>query len=69
MIFDAEHFFDGYLRNPVYALATLEAALGAGADRIVLCDTNGGALPHDLTDAVMKAATHCPPGNTRDPYT
>ena len=49
VIFDAEHFFDGYLRNPAYALATLKAALAAGADRIVLCDTNGGTLPHDLT--------------------
>jgi len=61
VIFDAEHFFDGYLRNPDYALATLKAALGAGADRIVLCDTNGGALPHDLTEAVVKAATIVPP--------
>lgn len=61
VIFDAEHFFDGYLRNPVYALATLTAALGAGANRIVLCDTNGGALPHDLTEAVLKAATIVPP--------
>ncbi len=61
VIFDAEHFFDGYLRNPAYALATLKAALAAGADRIVLCDTNGGTLPHDLTGAVQKAATFIPP--------
>jgi 2-isopropylmalate synthase len=60
VIFDAEHFFDGYLRNPVYALATLKTAIGAGADRIVLCDTNGGALPHDLTEAVLKALTIVP---------
>ena len=52
VIFDAEHFFDGYRRNPAYALATLKAALDAGADRIVLCDTNGGTMPHDLTAAV-----------------
>ena len=61
VIFDAEHFFDGYLRNPAYALATLKAALAAGADRIVLCDTNGGTLPHDLTEAVLKVATVIPP--------
>jgi len=61
VIFDAEHFFDGYLRNPAYALATLKAALAARADRIVLCDTNGGTLPHDLTEAVLKAATIIPP--------
>ncbi|OHE24358.1 MAG: citramalate synthase [Syntrophus sp. GWC2_56_31] len=61
VIFDAEHFFDGYLHNPAYALATLKAALAAGADRIVLCDTNGGTLPHDLTEAVLKAAAFIPP--------
>ena len=61
VIFDAEHFFDGFRRNPVYALATLKAALAAGADRIVLCDTNGGTLPHDLTEAVQKAAALIPP--------
>ncbi|MBP2681932.1 MAG: 2-isopropylmalate synthase [Candidatus Krumholzibacteriota bacterium] len=61
VIFDAEHFFDGYRRNSSYALATLKAALAAGADRIVLCDTNGGTLPHDLTAAVMKVAAVVPP--------
>src|SRR2546428_779780 len=45
VIYDAEHFFDGYRANPQYALLTLLAAEEAGADRIVLCDTNGGALP------------------------
>jgi 2-isopropylmalate synthase len=61
VIFDAEHFFDGYLRNPAYALETLKAALEAGADRIVLCDTNGGAMPHNLTAAVIAAAAVIPP--------
>ncbi len=61
VIFDAEHFFDGYRRNPAYALSTLKAALSAGADRIVLCDTNGGTLPHDLTAAVLKVAAVVPP--------
>ena len=45
VIYDAEHFFDGYHGNPDYALATLRAAAEAGADVLVLCDTNGGALP------------------------
>ncbi|MGM0402167.1 MAG: citramalate synthase [Thermodesulfobacteriota bacterium] len=46
--YDAEHFFDGYLDNPEYAAKTVEAAARAGADAIVLCDTNGGSLPHDI---------------------
>ena len=45
VIYDAEHFFDGYRANPAYALATLEAAARGGANCVVLCDTNGGALP------------------------
>jgi 2-isopropylmalate synthase len=53
---DAEHFFDGYKHNPVYALKTLEAAAAAGADCLVLCDTNGGALPEEITRAVKAAA-------------
>ncbi len=48
VFFDAEHFFDGYKRNPAYALATLEVAAGAGAACLVLCDTNGGLLPHEV---------------------
>jgi 2-isopropylmalate synthase len=48
VIYDAEHFFDGYKDNPAYALRTLQAAQAAGADCIVLCDTNGGTLPRDL---------------------
>ena len=46
VIFDAEHFYDGYLNNKKYAMAAIEAAFEAGAERIVLCDTNGGTLPH-----------------------
>ena len=45
VVYDAEHFFDGYLANPEYALKTLEAAASAGAAVIVLCDTNGGTMP------------------------
>ena len=48
VIYDAEHFFDGYAANPEYALATLRAAAAGGPHRIVLCDTNGGSLPHDV---------------------
>lgn len=52
VIFDAEHFFDGYKENPVYALRVLEAAEAAGADWLVLCDTNGGSLPHEIYETV-----------------
>jgi 2-isopropylmalate synthase len=48
VIYDAEHFFDGYKRNPDYALSTVKAAIEGGADIIVLCDTNGGTLPHEV---------------------
>jgi 2-isopropylmalate synthase len=48
VLFDAEHFFDGYKRNPEFSLRVLEGAAQVGADRLVLCDTNGGALPHEV---------------------
>lgn len=57
-LYDAEHFFDGYKDNPEYALAACRAALEAGARWVVLCDTNGGAMPsevHLIVDAVIKA--------------
>jgi 2-isopropylmalate synthase len=57
-LFDAEHFFDGWKANPDYALTCLKAALHAGARWIVLCDTNGGTLPHEvgaITRAVVEA--------------
>jgi len=60
VMLDAEHFFDGFAADPSYALACLEAALGAGARWIVLCDTNGGRLPHEIADAVEKAQTVVP---------
>lgn len=50
VIYDAEHFFNGYLANPQYAVKTLHAAFDAGADCIVLCDTNGGMMPDQTTD-------------------
>ncbi len=49
VIYDAEHFFDGYKHDPSYALKTLEVAQRAGADWIILCDTNGGTLPFELS--------------------
>ncbi len=51
-LFDAEHFFDGYKANRDYALACLKSAHEAGARWIVLCDTNGGAMPHEITEIV-----------------
>ena len=52
VIYDAEHFFDGYKENPEYALETLRTAIVGGADAIVLCDTNGGCLPWEIGEAV-----------------
>ena len=52
VVYDAEHFFDGYKHNPDYALATLRAAADHGARWLVLCDTNGGALPEEVSAAV-----------------
>jgi 2-isopropylmalate synthase len=52
VIYDAEHFFDGYKEDPGYALATLQAATDGGAPLIVLCDTNGGTLPSEVTEIV-----------------
>ena len=55
VFFDAEHYFDGYKADAAYALKTLEAAAGAGAACLVLCDTNGGALPDEITKATKAA--------------
>jgi 2-isopropylmalate synthase len=54
VIYDAEHFFDGYKDNPEYALKTLQAAASGGADWVVLCDTNGGSQVSWLTDTVKQ---------------
>jgi len=53
-IFDAEHFFDGYKSNPNFSLKCLESAYKAGARWIVLCDTNGGTLPDEIYDIILK---------------
>ena len=52
VIYDAEHFFDGYIENPEYALKTLQTAAQAGADCLVLCDTNGGTLPSKCAEII-----------------
>ncbi len=52
VIYDAEHFFDGYKKNQDYALRTIKAAIEAGADAIVLCDTNGGSMPFEVDEIV-----------------
>jgi 2-isopropylmalate synthase len=64
VVYDAEHFFDGYKANPAYALETLRAAQDNGADTIVLCDTNGGTLPWEIEDVVrrVKAEIQTPLG-------
>lgn len=54
VIYDAEHWFDGYKRNPDYALQTLEVAIAGGAEWLVLCDTNGGTLPHEVSAIVRE---------------
>lgn len=64
VIYDAEHFFDGFKSNPEYALKTLRAAQDAGADCLVLCDTNGGTMPSELPAimAQVRAAVKAPLG-------
>jgi 2-isopropylmalate synthase len=55
VIYDAEHFFDGYRASPEYSLSTLKAAADAGAEAVVLCDTNGGSLPWQIEEAIREA--------------
>ncbi|MCG6121442.1 MAG: citramalate synthase [Microvirga sp.] len=57
---DCEHFFDGYKANPEYALACAKAAHEAGARWVILCDTNGGTLPHEVSRIVGEVAKHVP---------
>lgn len=57
---DCEHFFDGYKNNPDYALAVAKAAHAAGARWVVLCDTNGGTLPHEVAEITAAVAKHVP---------
>ena len=58
VLFDAEHFFDGWKENPEFSLRILEAAAEQGAETLVLCDTNGGALPHEVEAVVREITKH-----------
>ena len=62
-MFDAEHFFDGYKANPKYTISCLKAAFDQGARWIVLCDTNGGTLPHEVSEIVIEVAKIIPGKN------
>ncbi|MCX6056408.1 MAG: citramalate synthase [Chloroflexi bacterium] len=64
VIYDAEHFFDGFADDPEYALLTLKAAIKGGADRVVLCDTNGGNMPWQVgkTVQLVRSAVEIPLG-------
>jgi 2-isopropylmalate synthase len=54
VIYDAEHFFDGYRADPLYAVATLQAAIRGGAETVVLCDTNGGSMPWEVDNTIRE---------------
>ena len=58
VLFDAEHFFDGWKHNPEFSLRVLEAAAEQGAETLVLCDTNGGSLPHEVEAIVREITAH-----------
>lgn len=58
VLYDAEHFFDSYNEDPVYSLATIKAASDAGADLVVLCETNGGNLPERIAEVTAIAIAH-----------
>lgn len=60
VFFDAEHFFDGFRENPGYTLACLKAALDGGAEVVILCDTNGGCLPEEITNGVLAVTKEYP---------
>ncbi len=60
VFYDAEHFFDGYKANPEYALATLRKAVEAGAERVILCDTNGGTMPWEIREICDTVRRECP---------
>lgn len=60
VFYDAEHFFDGYKENPDYAVRCLRSAYDAGAERLVLCDTNGGTLPHEVAEIVSEVKAELP---------
>ena len=60
VFYDAEHFFDGYKTNPDYALETIRRAVTAGAERVILCDTNGGTMPWEIREICQVVQRECP---------
>ena len=60
VLFDAEHFFDGYKNNPLYAIQTIKRAFESGASWIILCDTNGGTLPYELKNIIENVKKEIP---------
>ena len=60
VFFDAEHFFDGFKSDPGYALACIQAAVDGGAQRVILCDTNGGVMPHEVASAIREVRKEIP---------
>ena len=66
VVYDAEHFFDGYKNNRDYTLKTLQAALAGGADFVVLCDTNGGTLPFEIESIIQEVQTFLAQDNVAD---
>jgi 2-isopropylmalate synthase len=60
LFYDAEHFFDGYKTNPDYALETVRRAVAAGAERVILCDTNGGTMPWEIREICQVVQRECP---------
>ena len=59
LIYDAEHFFDGFKNNREYCLATLGKAISGGAETVALCDTNGGTLPHEIPEIILRVQQYC----------
>ena len=58
VLYDAEHFFDGYKNNPEFTIETLKAAERGGAECLILCDTNGGTLPHEIAEIMEEIKPH-----------
>jgi len=63
VLFDAEHFFDGFKANPKFALDVIKSAYDTGCRWVVLCDTNGGSMPHEIEQIVSKVTSHIPGAN------
>ena len=68
VLLDAEHFFDGFALDPGYSLDCLRAAAEAGAERVVLCDTNGGSLPPQIRTALAVVTEALPGARAGDPH-